>query len=189
MDIKYFVLILFFLLSVKVLSQTNGLVLSGGGAKGLAHIGVIKALEENNIKIDYVAGTSMGAIIGTLYAMGYTIDEMVDLVTSDDFLRWSIGVTERDLQFAYKRGESDAALVNVSLTNNESKPVARIQAHLISPNVMDFAIMELSAGANAASNRNFDSLMIPFRCVAADIYNKKAVIFKNGNLGHAVRAS
>ena len=57
--------------------QSVGLVLSGGGAKGIAHIGVIKALEDNNIPIDYIAGTSMGAIVGGLYAAGYTTDEML----------------------------------------------------------------------------------------------------------------
>ncbi len=64
--------------------QSVGLVLSGGGAKGIAHIGVIQALEENGIPIDYVAGTSMGAIVGALYAMGYTPQEMLDLILSKD---------------------------------------------------------------------------------------------------------
>ena len=66
-------------------AQRVGLVLSGGGAKGAAHIGVIKALEEHNIPIDYVAGTSIGAIIGSLYAMGYTPDEMLELILSKEF--------------------------------------------------------------------------------------------------------
>ena len=63
--------------------QTVGLVLSGGGAKGAAHLGVIKALEENEIPIDYIAGTSIGAIVGSLYAIGYTPDEMLRLFLSD----------------------------------------------------------------------------------------------------------
>lgn len=65
--------------------QSVGLVLSGGGAKGVAHIGVIKALEENDIPIDYITGTSMGAIVGGLYAAGYTPDEMLDLILSKGF--------------------------------------------------------------------------------------------------------
>lgn len=68
--------------SVPVVRQTVGLVLSGGGAKGMTHIGVIRALEENNIPIDYIAGTSIGAIIGALYAMGYSPDEMEALLRS-----------------------------------------------------------------------------------------------------------
>ena len=67
------------------MAQKVGLVMSGGGAKGAAHIGVIKALEENDIPIDYVAGTSIGAIIGSLYAMGYTPEEMLDLMLSEEF--------------------------------------------------------------------------------------------------------
>ena len=66
-------------------TQRVGLVLSGGGAKGLSHIGVIKALEENNIPIDYICGTSMGAIVGGLYAIGYTTDEMIELFAGKEF--------------------------------------------------------------------------------------------------------
>ena len=82
-----FVLLLVMLPSV-LCAQKVGLVMSGGGAKGLAHIGVIKQLEENNIPIDYVAGTSMGAIVAALYSMGYTPDEMIETLKSDDFQRW-----------------------------------------------------------------------------------------------------
>ena len=71
--------------------QSVGLVLSGGGAKGIAHIGVIKALEENNIPIDYIAGTSMGAIVGGLYASGYTTDEMLQLIASKECVAAAAG--------------------------------------------------------------------------------------------------
>lgn len=78
------------LLTVTIHAQQSvGLVLSGGGAKGIAHIGVIKALEENNIPIDYIAGTSMGAIVGGLYAAGYTPEEMMELIESKGFSYWS----------------------------------------------------------------------------------------------------
>ena len=73
-------------------SQSVGLVLSGGGAKGIAHIGVIQALEDNNIPIDYITGTSMGAIVGGLYASGYTPQEMMQLLLSKEFADWSTGV-------------------------------------------------------------------------------------------------
>ena len=71
--------------------QSVGLVLSGGGAKGIAHIGVIQALEDHDIPIDFVAGTSMGAIVGGLYAAGYTPAEMLDLILSKGFASWSTG--------------------------------------------------------------------------------------------------
>ena len=77
---KITVIIALFLAAIQIVSaQKVGLVLSGGGAKGAAHIGVIKALEENNIPIDYITGTSIGAIIGSLYAMGYSPEEMLEL--------------------------------------------------------------------------------------------------------------
>lgn len=66
--------------SIPICAQKVGLVLSGGGAKGITHIGIIRALEENNIPIDYIAGTSMGAIVGSLYAMGYSPDDMEKLL-------------------------------------------------------------------------------------------------------------
>ncbi len=85
---------LFFTLIVIILflqtnAQSVGVVLSGGGAKGMAHIGVLRVLEENNIPIDYIAGTSIGAIIGGLYAAGYSTEEMEELFKSDDFYFWS----------------------------------------------------------------------------------------------------
>ena len=83
-----------FLLLPMLHAQKVGLVLSGGGAKGMTHIGIIRALEENNIPIDYITGTSMGAIIGSLYAMGYSPDDMEALLRSEDFKRWYSGKVE-----------------------------------------------------------------------------------------------
>ena len=73
------------------------LVLSGGGSRGAAHIGVIRALEENHIPIDYIAGTSIGAIVGSLYAIGYTPDEMEKLLDSDEFKRWAAGIIDEQV--------------------------------------------------------------------------------------------
>ena len=100
----YFIISLFLITLLNLLpaqAQKVGLVLSGGGAKGLTHIGIIRALEENNIPIDYITGTSMGAIIGSLYAMGYSPDDMEKLIKSEDCKRWYTGnIDERyiDLQ-------------------------------------------------------------------------------------------
>ena len=90
---KITVIIALFLAAIQIVSaQKVGLVLSGGGAKGAAHIGVIKALEENNIPIDYITGTSIGAIIGSLYAMGYSPEEgMLELMLSKEFSYWQTG--------------------------------------------------------------------------------------------------
>jgi len=182
--------IIHFLISSPItFAQTTGLVLSGGGAKGLAHIGVIRALEEEGIKIDYVSGASMGAIIGALYAMGYTTEEMEMLVRSEDFLRWSSGAIDEKLRFSYKNGELSPAMINVDLKFDKEKPEPELPSHLIPSEVIDFAIMQLTCGATAAANYDFDSLMIPFRTLASDIYRKKPYLFRSGNLGHAIRAS
>ncbi|MBS0009995.1 MAG: patatin-like phospholipase family protein [Bacteroidales bacterium] len=191
-SVKYFLLInLILLICATGISkgQTTGLVLSGGGARGLAHIGLIRALEEEGISIDYIAGTSMGAIVGALYSMGYTTGEMTELVTSDNFRRWSTGLIPGDLQFTYKNNEPNSAMINLDIDFREEKPEASLPSHLIPSAVIDFAILRLTCGETAASGGNFDSLMIPFRCVAADIYNKKPYVFRSGNLGNAVRAS
>ncbi|WP_439787169.1 patatin-like phospholipase family protein, partial [Paramuribaculum intestinale] len=86
--------------------QAVGLVLSGGGAKGIAHIAVIKALEENDIPIDYIAGTSMGAVVGGLYAAGYTPDEMMALIKSEGFADWSTGKIDPDYLYYFDREPS-----------------------------------------------------------------------------------
>lgn len=169
--------------------QTTGLVLSGGGAKGIAHIGVIKALEENNVRIDYIAGTSIGAIVGSLYAMGYSPEEMMELFKSDDFARWKTGEIEARYRFSYKENKDNPALITIPIINDNDETKPQIPSYLIPSQVMDFAFMELTAGANAACERDFNKLMIPFRCVAADIYNKKPLIWRKGNLSHAVRSS
>src|SRR3712207_3488965 len=98
-----FVFIALYLCIPAALAQKVGLVLSGGGAKGLTHIGVIRALEENNIPIDYITGTSMGAIVGSLYAMGYTTDEMSDLLKSEEFKRWYSGEIEDKYMYHFKK--------------------------------------------------------------------------------------
>ena len=108
-------------------AQKVGLVLSGGGAKGITHIGIIRALEENNIPIDYVAGTSMGAIVGALYAMGYSPDDMEKLIKSDDFKRWYTGNIEEQYIYYFKKNppkESFAKGKGTVLAFECSRPVA-----------------------------------------------------------------
>ena len=93
---KVVIFLLALLLSVAVPAQKVGLVLSGGGAKGLTHIGIIHALEDNGIPIDYVAGTSMGAIVASLYAMGYSPREMIDFISSPEFYKAYTGTIDEN---------------------------------------------------------------------------------------------
>lgn len=171
--------------------QTVGLVLSGGGAKGAAHIGVIKALEENNIPIDYVTGTSAGAIVGSLYAMGYTPEEMVQLMLSEEFSYWQTGTVENEYQYYFTRPDPTPQFGHFSIDMTDSLQVKAnfLPQSLINPIQMNQAFMALFSQAAAKAVWNFDNLFVPFRCVASDVYGKKPIIFKNGDLGDAVRAS
>lgn len=170
-------------------AQKVGLVMSGGGARGLAHIGVIKMLEENNIPIDYVAGTSMGAIVAALYSMGYTPDEMIELMKTEDFQRWYTGTMNQDYMFYFKKNKDVPDLVSLHFDLKDSLYIVKPSAHLVKSAPMNLGFMETFAGYTAACENDFDKLMVPFRCVAADAYNKQQVIFSQGDLGDAVRAS
>ncbi len=186
-------------------AQSVGLVLSGGGAKGLSHVGVIKALEENNIPIDYICGTSMGAIVGGLYAIGLTPDEMLELFKSKEFESWYMGQPEQAYATYFYRDEPTAGMFNFSLSrkvdeNAEHNPYNPFEkkkhklsidmpTSLVSPYPMDLAIIETFAPSSVAAGEDFNNLMVPFFCVAADITNKQPYILKSGNLGAAIRAS
>ncbi len=186
------VLISFFILFVQaVAAQKVGVVLSGGGAKGAAHIGVIKALEENDIPIDYIAGTSIGSIIGSLYAMGYTPEEMLALILSEEFGYWQTGMVESEYKYYFKSPDPtpDFGHFSIDMTDSLQIKANFLPQSLINPIQMNQAFMALFSQATAKAGWNFDNLFVPFRCVGSDVYNKKAVIFRNGDLGDAVRAS
>lgn len=174
---------------VQLHAQKVGLVLSGGGAKGMAHIGVIRVLEENNIPIDYVAGTSIGAIVGGLYAAGFTCDEMEELFKSDNFYFWSTGKIQREYRYYFKRPEPTPEWVQLRVEKKEEKVKVLPPSYIVPAEQMDFAFMELTAGTNAACNYDFDKLMIPFFCIAADVNKSQPVILSSGDLGSSIRAS
>lgn len=172
-------------------AQKVGLVLSGGGAKGMTHIGIIRALEENNIPIDYITGTSMGAIIGSLYAMGYSPDDMEALLRSEDFKRWYSGKVESRYEYYFKKNRPTPEFFNIRFSFKDSlhiKPQI-LPASMVNPIQMNLVFVELFARATAACEGNFNNLFVPFRCVASDVYNKKPLIMRKGDLGDAVRAS
>lgn len=187
--------LLFFLLALFcfrfVQAQKVGLVLSGGGAKGMTHIGIIRALEENNIPIDYIAGTSMGAIVGSLYAMGYSPDDMEALLRSPDFKRWYSGQVESQYEYYFKKGRPTPEFLNIRFAFKDSlrSKSLRLPTSMVSPIQMNLVFVELFARSTAACRGDFDDLFVPFRCVASDVYNKKPLIMRNGDLGDAVRAS
>lgn len=171
-----------------VSGQKVGLVLSGGGAKGASHIGVIRALEEEGIPIDYITGTSMGAIIGGLYAIGWTTEQMEEVMLSDDFANWVDGEIGEEYKFYFKMPEPNASWLSLRFSI-DSAFRHKMPVNIVSPVLMDFVFMELYSAAAAAANYNFDSLFVPFRCVAADVQSNEAVTLSKGNLGNAIRAS
>ncbi len=189
---KALVLITFLLLlPILVQAQKVGLVLSGGGAKGLTHIGIIRALEENNIPIDYITGTSMGAIVGSLYAMGYSPDDMEALLKSEDFKRWYSGEVEEEYMYYFKKNLPTPEFLNIRLSFRDSLKIKPqfLPSSVVDPVQMNLVFIDLYARATAACGGDFDKLFIPFRCVASDVYNKKQLVMKRGDLGDAVRAS
>ena len=174
-----------------VQAQKVGLVLSGGGAKGMTHIGIIRALEENNIPIDYITGTSMGAIIGSLYAMGYSPDDMEALLRSEDFKRWYSGQVEPEYGYYFKQNRPTPEIFNIRFSFKDSlhiKPQI-LPTSMVNPIQMNLVFVELFARATAACSGDFNRLFVPFRCIASDVYNKKPLIMRRGDLGDAVRAS
>ena len=174
---------------INISAQRVGLVLSGGGARGLAHIGVIKVLEANNIPIDYITGTSMGAIVGGLYAAGYTTDEMEELFRSDEFYFWSTGKIQKDYRYFFKNMEENPAWIELKIERRDDRLRILPPTNIIPQRQMDFAFMELVASTTAISHGNFDNLFVPFRCVATEVFTNTQVVLSKGDLGEAIRAS
>ncbi|MDE1169016.1 MAG: patatin-like phospholipase family protein [Pseudomonas sp.] len=163
-----------------------GLVLSGGAARGLAHIGVLKALEEQGVQIDAIAGTSMGAVIGGLYASGYKIDELEKLALKIDWQQaLSDAPPRRDVPFRRKQDDRDF-LVKQKLSFRDDGslglPLGVIQGQ-------NLALLLESLLAHTSDTRDFDKLPIPFRAVATDIASGEKVVFRRGHLPQVIRAS
>ncbi|WP_444757754.1 patatin-like phospholipase family protein [Pseudomonas sp. A014] len=163
-----------------------GLVLSGGAARGLAHIGVLKALEEQGVHIDAIAGTSMGAVVGGLYASGYSIEELEHLARTLDWQQaLSDAPPRKDVPFRRKQDDRDF-LVKQKLSFRDDGslglPLGVIQGQNLS-------LLLESKLAHTADIRDFDKLPIPFRAVATDIASGEKVVFRRGHLPQVVRAS
>lgn len=171
-----------------------GLVLSGGGAKGIAHIGVIKALEEADIPFDCVAGTSAGAIVGSLYACGWSPEEMLALFTSDSFKYWSSGTIDQKNVYYETQPDPTPQWLDLTLAlgkkrDNSDLISEVIPANLISPIPMNLEFLELYSPYTAQCGENFNDLFVPLRTVCSDVYHKHKIVCRDGSLGDAVRAS
>jgi NTE family protein len=180
------IFVLFFPLLVK--AQKVGLVLSGGAAKGLAHVGVLKALEENEIPVDYIVGTSMGGIIGGCYAAGMSPSQIESMVLSGEFIRWVNGLPEQGYNYFYHQNDVSPSFIKLSL-GLDSTFNFQFNSSIANDVSLNFVLAEKMAEASAISGSNFDSLFIPLRVVAADIFTQNEVILSKGSLSDALRAT
>jgi NTE family protein len=162
-----------------------GLVLSGGGARGAAHIGVIKVLQQLHVPIDCIAGTSMGSIVGGLYASGMDPDEMEKAITSIDWPDVFNDSPAREYRSFRRKRDDDTFLVKAKPGIKDGKitlPRGAIQGQKLT-----IILRQLSMPA--AEIRDFDKLRVPFRAVATDIGTGEAVVISHGDLALAMRAS
>ena len=182
-------LFIFSLLSaIPLYGQKVALVLSGGGAKGIAHVGVLKALEEHNIPIDYVVGTSMGGIVGGCYAAGMSPRQIEEMILSEDFLRWVTGLPEKGFNFHYYSDEISPGFLRLDLSLDSTLSI-QFNTSLANDASLNFALTEKMAVASAISRNNFDSLFVPMRVMAADVFSQSEVVLKHGSLSDALRAT
>ena len=160
-----------------------GLVLSGGGAKGLAHVGVIKVLEEAGIRIDYVGGTSAGAMVGALYASGYNAHELDSILRSYDYLKLIQNPNSRKLYSFYQKENSEKYTLSLPIKKGKiGLPVALSRGQ----NMLN-ELSNLTKHVHQITD--FKKLPIPFYCVATNLENGKPVVLEKGFLPQAIRAS
>lgn len=164
-----------------------GLALSGGGAKGAACIGALKYIEKAGIKIDYIAGTSAGAIIGAFYSLGYSAEEIDSLYRAQD---WLMLLSDRDeemrkIPLKIDKEDESAYVFGFPAFSRKEKPFDRGHGMMSG----DSIVIKFEKLFNQPDSINFDELPIPFRCVSVDINEFQEHVFSSGNLAVAVRAS
>ncbi len=162
-----------------------GLVLAGGGARGGAHVGVLRALEELRVPVDFIAGTSVGAIIGGFYASGMSVEEIERVIEELDWAEAFLETPPRALKSFRRKRDDDLFLVEQRPGFNDGEldlPLGLVQGQVIDKIITDQTL-------RAAGIEDFDDLPIPFRAVAADITTGEAVVLSAGNLSRAIRAS
>ena len=205
---KFLFIIIIVFSSLVTSAQKVGVVLSGGGAKGLYHIGIIKALEENDIPIDYIAGTSMGSIIAGLYSIGYSYEDMVNLFMNDNVSGWVTGKVDEKYIYYYNQPSPRPSLFTTKIDLKkiiQTKQIAKKEGNtsmfagtpvdvismnsIIPSTILDVELMGFLAASNEMSGGDFDKLFVPFRCVAADVVKKEQYIWKEGDLAEAIRSS
>ncbi len=160
-----------------------GLVLSGGGAKGIAHIGVLKILEEAGVRIDYITGTSMGSVVGGLYSIGYSTDQLTELVNSNDFLALFTEKPSFRFSSVYQKEFSNQSIISFPI---KQKGID-LPAGIIEGQNLYMLFSNLTWPAHGTNS--FDSFPIPFAAVATNLETGEPVVMRSGYLPDAMRAS
>ncbi len=184
---KWVVILLLFLFSSSFADNAKkpkiGLVLSGGGAKGFAHIGVLKVLEELEITPDYITGTSMGSIVGGLYAIGYSAEHLENLALTQNWSELFLDqISRKDISITEKEQDSKYAGTFEFKDFNIVFPTGLLNGHKLSA-----LISRLTWSVHHVDD--FNNFSIPFKCIAADIETGEAVVLDHGFLPDAIRAS
>ena len=183
------IIIILVILSVSVLNAENktAVVLSGGGVRGTAHIGVLKALEEYNIKPDFIVGTSIGALIGGLYAVGYNanqIDSIFNEINWNSIIRLGYE-NKRQKVFYYEKDIEDKSILSIQFNNFKFVPRESISTGNL---LNEFIRKYILASEDYYAENDFDKLKIPFRAVATDLAKGGSVAIKSGNLAQVLKA-
>ena len=169
-------------------AQKVAVVMSGGAAKGLAHIGMLKALEENEIPVDFVAGTSMGGIVAGCYAAGMSPAQIEEIMLTDDLSRWVTGQMEEGFNHYYNKDDEHPSFVRLNLLLDSTFSL-NLNTSIANDISLNFALAEKMAQPSAIARGNFDSLFVPLRVMASEIFTQREVILKKGSLGDALRAT
>lgn len=184
---KKILLLLFAISILQGYAQTDdpkiGLVLSGGGAKGLAHIGALKVLEEAGVRIDYIGGTSMGAIIGGLYAAGYSANQLDSIFHETNFNILIQDDIPRSAKTFYEKEDNEKYALTLPFDDFHISFPSGLSKGQNIYNLMSRLTMHVS------DIDNFENLPIPFFCIAADIETGEEVILDEGSLAKAISAS
>ena len=171
-----------------------GVVLGGGGAKGAAHIGVLKYLEEMDIPVDYIAGTSMGSIIGGFYAMGYSPDELTELIGGMDWSAYIGNKIDRSMMSEDMRQRNSTMMLHVPFSHeslfdkdSNSTLMSQLPSAYVNNSSLVNLFNDLSVGYQ--EEMDFNDLPIPFACVATDMITGDEVVLRSGSVPTAMRAS
>ena len=201
---KFYLLITTLLVSLVVQAQTNitiqpprlkvGVVLGGGGAKGAAHIGVLKYIEEMGIPVDYVAGTSMGSIIGGFYALGYSPDELTELIAGMNWSEYIGNKIDRSMMSEEMRQRNSTVMLQIPFSDEslfDHDPNSTFISQLPSAYVNNSSLVNLfnDLCVGYQEEMDFNDLPIPFACVATDMITGKEVVLRRGSVPTAMRAS